>query len=105
MRVDGVNASQTQRRGRGALTDGTHPTPPPRRARRWRYATQVVSIYGYNLRFPQAPDSPRASTKKKSSAGMTEGLVLFWKYHYVKGIFALSCLFMVEVTIGECCTR
>ena len=30
---------------------------------------------------------------------MTEGLVLFWKYHYVKGIFALSCLFMVEVTI------
>merc|ERR1719486_1592399 len=47
----------------------------------------VVSIYGYNLRFPQPPDSPRASTKKKSSAGMTEGLVLFWKYHYVKGIF------------------
>ena len=30
---------------------------------------------------------------------MTEGLALFWKYHYVKGIFALSCLFMVEVTI------
>mmetsp|Transcript_12974 Transcript_12974/g.34471 ORF Transcript_12974/g.34471 Transcript_12974/m.34471 type:complete len:534 (+) Transcript_12974:211-1812(+) len=59
----------------------------------------VASIYGYNLRFPQQPDSPRASAKKKSSAGMTEGLVLFWKYHYVKGIFALSCLFMVEVTI------
>ncbi|KAH8057785.1 TLC ATP/ADP transporter [Aureococcus anophagefferens] len=37
--------------------------------------------------------------KKKAKAGMTEGLVLFWKYHYVKGIFALSCLFMVEVTI------
>ena len=63
------------------------------------HSAQVVSIYGYNLRFPQQPDSPRASAKKKSSAGMTEGLVLFWKYHYVKGIFALSCLFMVEVTI------
>ena len=61
----------------------------------------VVSIYGYNLRFPTAPESPRssASSKKRGTAGMTEGLVLFWKYHYVKGIFALSCLFMIEVTI------
>ena len=75
------------------------PDAASRRAHRWRHPTQVVSIYGYNLRFPQPPDSPRAATKKKSSAGMTEGLVLFWKYHYVKGIFALSCLFMVEVTI------
>ena len=87
--------STPSRRGRNYR----HSTPSPRRARRWRHPTQVVSIYGYNLRFPQQPDSPRTSTKKKSSAGMTEGLVLFWKYHYVKGIFALSCLFMVEVTI------
>jgi AAA family ATP:ADP antiporter len=26
---------------------------------------------------------------------------LFWKYNYVKGIFAISCLFMVEVTIVD----
>lgn len=39
--------------------------------------------------------------KKKERAGVLEGLVLFWKYNYVKGIFAISCLFMVEVTIVD----
>ena len=42
-----------------------------------------------------------APPKKKERAGILEGLVLFWKYNYVKGIFAISCLFMVEVTIVE----
>ncbi len=28
-----------------------------------------------------------------------EGFRLLLKYDYVKGIFALSCLFMIEVTI------
>ena len=66
----------------------------------------VVSIWGYNLRFgagdaaaAAAAETGSGAKPKKSKAGMTEGLVLFWKYHYVKGIFALSCLFMVEVTI------
>ena len=39
--------------------------------------------------------------EKKERAGILEGLVLFWKYNYVKGIFAISCLFMVEVTIVD----
>jgi ATP:ADP antiporter, AAA family len=39
--------------------------------------------------------------KKKERAGVLEGLVLFWNYNYVKGIFAISCLFMVEVTIVD----
>jgi AAA family ATP:ADP antiporter len=39
--------------------------------------------------------------EKKSKAGVLEGLVLFWKYNYIKGIFAISCLFMVEVTIVD----
>jgi ATP:ADP antiporter, AAA family len=39
--------------------------------------------------------------KKKERAGILEGLKLFWKYNYVKGIFAISCLFMVEVTIVD----
>jgi len=42
-----------------------------------------------------------APPKKKERAGILEGLVLFWKYNYVKGIFAISCLFMVEVTIVD----
>lgn len=39
--------------------------------------------------------------KKKDKAGILEGLYLFWEYNYVKGIFAISCLFMVEVTIVD----
>lgn len=46
------------------------------------------------------PTNP-APQKKKSKAGILEGLFLFWKYNYVKGIFAISCLFMVEVTIVD----
>ena len=42
-----------------------------------------------------------AAAKKKEKAGILEGLYLFWEYHYVKGIFAISCLFMVEVTIVD----
>lgn len=38
---------------------------------------------------------------KKKKTNITEGLVLFWQHHYVKGIFAISCLFMVEVTIVD----
>jgi len=70
----------------------------------------VVSIWGYARYFGVEPlvkpsdasasaSAAGGSKKKKDKAGMTEGLFLFWKYHYVKGIFALSCLFMVEVTI------
>lgn len=45
--------------------------------------------------------SPPPAPKKKEKAGILEGLVLFWKFNYVKGIFAISCLFMVEVTIVD----
>ena len=37
--------------------------------------------------------------KDKKSAGVMEGAKLMLKYGYVRGIFAISCLFMVEVTI------
>jgi len=47
----------------------------------------------------EAPAGP--PKKKKERAGILEGLMLFWKYNYVKGIFAISCLFMVEVTIVD----
>lgn len=41
------------------------------------------------------------SKPKKEKAGILEGLYLFWEHNYVKGIFAISCLFMVEVTIVD----
>eukprot|EP00537_Pseudo-nitzschia_pungens_P011747 CAMPEP_0172392342 /NCGR_PEP_ID=MMETSP1061-20121228/8507_1 /TAXON_ID=37318 /ORGANISM="Pseudo-nitzschia pungens, Strain cf. pungens" /LENGTH=676 /DNA_ID=CAMNT_0013123171 /DNA_START=130 /DNA_END=2160 /DNA_ORIENTATION=- len=48
-----------------------------------------------------AGDESAPPKKKKERAGILEGLILFWKYNYVKGIFAISCLFMVEVTIVD----
>jgi hypothetical protein len=41
-------------------------------------------------------------TKKKDKAGMFEGLHLFYKHNYIKGIFAISCLFMVRAN-PICC--
>jgi len=46
-------------------------------------------------------NSNKPAAKKKGKAGVLEGLHLFVKYNYVKGIFAISCLFMVEVTIVD----
>ncbi|KAH8097520.1 TLC ATP/ADP transporter [Aureococcus anophagefferens] len=59
----------------------------------------VPTIYFCGALCMAEAEAAASGGKKKAKAGMTEGLVLFWKYHYVKGIFALSCLFMVEVTI------
>jgi ATP/ADP translocase len=41
------------------------------------------------------------SENKSSAAGILEGLHLFVRHNYVKGIFAISCLYMVEVTIVD----
>ena len=41
------------------------------------------------------PDKP----KKKEKAGMLEGLWIVGKFPYVQGITAVSCIFMIEVTI------
>lgn len=65
-----------------------------------------VKIYGTKeSKEVVAKDDPEKAEappkKKKERAGILEGLVLFWKYNYVKGIFAISCLFMVEVTIVD----
>lgn len=46
-------------------------------------------------------DANAPPKKKKEKAGVLEGLHLFAKHNYVKGIFAISCLFMVEVTIVD----
>jgi AAA family ATP:ADP antiporter len=46
-------------------------------------------------------DAAAPPKKKKERAGILEGLILFWNHNYVKGIFAISCLFMVEVTIVD----
>lgn len=40
-----------------------------------------------------------SATKKKPKAGILEGIHLFVSHNYVKGIFAISCLYEIEVTI------
>lgn len=62
-----------------------------------------VSIYGTNETNTDGTDVqvPKDKKSKKKKAGVLEGIHLFIKHHYVKGIFAISCLFMVEVTIVD----
>ena len=59
--------------------------------------TMRIYIHLYGVK----EETVKATTSGKPKAGITEGLVLFWKHNYVKGIFAISCLFMVEVTIVD----
>lgn len=55
-----------------------------------------IATYGVQDR-----NSGNTATTKKAKTGILEGLHLFAKHNYVKGIFAISCLFMVEVTIVD----
>lgn len=64
-------------------------------------ALMVGMVAGYVRHFgvPEALAGPTAREDKGKGAGVLEGFHLFLKYAYVRGIFALSCLFMVEGTI------
>jgi len=61
----------------------------------------VFMIYYYVKKFGLSGELSSSDGKKSKGkgAGVMEGFTLFMKYDYVKGIFAISCLFMVEVTI------
>lgn len=56
-----------------------------------------IRIYGVQER----NGAPVVVKSNKPKAGVLEGLQLFAKHNYIKGIFAISCLFMVEVTIVD----
>lgn len=60
-----------------------------------------IKIYGTDETRAKEQDGDVQPKKKKKGAGVLEGLHLFAKHNYVKGIFAISCLFMVEVTIVD----
>jgi len=59
------------------------------------------TMYMYIRIYGVQEGTPAVASKKKKQAGVLEGLKLFWEFNYVKGIFAISCLFMVEVTIVD----
>lgn len=60
-----------------------------------------IAKYGSAERNSTEDEGAASAGKKKEKAGVLEGLYLFWEHNYVKGIFAISCLFMVEVTIVD----
>eukprot|EP00581_Thalassiosira_minuscula_P016509 CAMPEP_0183719360 /NCGR_PEP_ID=MMETSP0737-20130205/12336_1 /TAXON_ID=385413 /ORGANISM="Thalassiosira miniscula, Strain CCMP1093" /LENGTH=701 /DNA_ID=CAMNT_0025949077 /DNA_START=197 /DNA_END=2302 /DNA_ORIENTATION=+ len=65
-----------------------------------------LTMWVYVKMFGVAEESPKVEEKKedpkkKNKAGILEGIHLFMEHNYVKGIFAISCLFMVEVTIVD----
>jgi AAA family ATP:ADP antiporter len=66
----------------------------------------VAAMYGYVKRFgiPGEDETDKLSTSKKvktekEGEGVMEGFYLFWEHDYVKGIFAVSSLYMVQVTV------
>ena len=55
-----------------------------------------ISKYGI-----AAVETASAADQKGSSkgAGVMEGLQLMWHHNYVKGIFAVSCLYLIQVAM------
>jgi AAA family ATP:ADP antiporter len=64
------------------------------------FVQDLVRLYRES-RSGNSNSNSNSPTKKKKGAGILEGLYLFCEHHYIKGIFAISCLFMVEVTIVD----
>jgi len=63
-----------------------------------------LTMYIYVRKYGVAQESekePEKKVKGKQQPGVMEGIHLFVKHNYIKGIFAISCLFMVEVTIVD----
>mmetsp|Transcript_24834 Transcript_24834/g.53575 ORF Transcript_24834/g.53575 Transcript_24834/m.53575 type:complete len:723 (+) Transcript_24834:169-2337(+) len=58
-----------------------------------------VKMFGVAEESSEKDLEKKDDPKKKNKAGILEGVHLFMNHNYVKGIFAISCLFMVEVTI------
>lgn len=61
----------------------------------------VGAMYVYVLKFPSkeidTPTSAKDSGGKEE--GILEGFYLFYEHDYIKGIFAVSSLYMVQVTV------
>lgn len=62
--------------------------------------SMVFAMYLYVQRFG-VTETPSSGKESKSSGGIMEGFELFYKHDYVKGIFAVSSLFMVQVTVFD----
>lgn len=61
----------------------------------------VLAMYMYVQRFGPPIDNDSGSTKKPEKGGVLEGFHLFYQHDFVKGIFAVSSLFMVQFTVFD----
>lgn len=62
----------------------------------------VLAMYMYVQRFgPPIERGDSSDSKKKDKGGVLEGFYLFYEHDFVKGIFAVSSLFMVQFTVFD----
>lgn len=63
----------------------------------------VGAMYCYIQYFgvPDTEEKSSSSKDNKKKGGMMEGFHLFYEHDYVKGIFAVSSLYMVQVTVVD----
>lgn len=60
-----------------------------------------LTMYAFIRIYGVVTPKTDTQTPTKKKAGILEGIYLFWEYRYIKGIFLISCFFMVEVTIVD----
>ena len=61
----------------------------------------VLAMYMYVQRFGAPSEKKGDDDKKKDKGGVLEGFYLFYEHDFVKGIFAVSSLFMVQFTVFD----
>jgi AAA family ATP:ADP antiporter len=60
----------------------------------------VIAMFFYVQKFG-VNENDDTSKDSKSEGGIMEGFVLFYKHDYVKGIFCVSSLFMIQFTVFD----
>lgn len=60
----------------------------------------IVAMYMYVLRFGP-PHEDEASGKKTKKEGVMEGFYLFYEHDFIKGIFCVTSLFMIQFTVFD----
>lgn len=61
----------------------------------------VLAMYFYVQRFGVREEPVSSAKGGGKEGGVMEGFHLFYKHDYVKGIFAISSLFMIQVTVFD----
>lgn len=63
------------------------------------FYVEKFGVPGEERKDPNVGETKKASGKSAEGEGILEGFYLFWEHDYVKGIFAVSSLYMIQVTV------